>query len=55
MAEGVPLLREYGTKIPIEGSNPSLSAVLRFYCIYAIIYLRAKAIFLNNTSVFWKL
>ena len=25
MAEGAPLLREYGSK-PIEGSNPSLSA-----------------------------
>ena len=25
MAEGAPLLREYGVK-PIEGSNPSLSA-----------------------------
>ena len=26
MAEGAPLLREYGVKSPIEGSNPSLSA-----------------------------
>ncbi len=26
-AEGAPLLREYGL-IPIEGSNPSLSAIL---------------------------
>ena len=26
MAEGAPLLREYGFKKPIEGSNPSLSA-----------------------------
>ena len=25
-AEGAPLLREYGFKKPIEGSNPSLSA-----------------------------
>ena len=29
-AEGAPLLREYGYKTPIEGSNPSLSA--NFYC-----------------------
>ena len=28
MAEGAPLLREYGDKISIEGSNPSLSAIL---------------------------
>src|SRR5919106_708257 len=27
VAEGAPLLREYGSKTPIEGSNPSLSAV----------------------------
>lgn len=26
MAEGAPLLREYGVKL-IEGSNPSLSAI----------------------------
>ncbi len=26
MAEGAPLLREYGGKTSIEGSNPSLSA-----------------------------
>ena len=26
VAEGAPLLREYGFKRPIEGSNPSLSA-----------------------------
>ncbi len=26
MAEGAPLLREYGVKSSIEGSNPSLSA-----------------------------
>jgi hypothetical protein len=26
VAEGAPLLREYGFKKPIEGSNPSLSA-----------------------------
>ena len=28
MAEGAPLLREYGL-IPIEGSNPSLSAIFK--------------------------
>ncbi len=28
VAEGAPLLREYGYKTPIEGSNPSLSAKL---------------------------
>ena len=27
MAEGAPLLREYGVKSSIEGSNPSLSAI----------------------------
>gem|GEM_PF-6504986 len=27
VAEGAPLLREYGVKSPIEGSNPSLSAI----------------------------
>ena len=27
VAEGAPLLREYGGKISIEGSNPSLSAI----------------------------
>ena len=27
-AEGAPLLREYGVKSSIEGSNPSLSAIL---------------------------
>jgi hypothetical protein len=26
LAEGAPLLREYGVKSSIEGSNPSLSA-----------------------------
>ena len=26
MVEGAPLLREYGVKSSIEGSNPSLSA-----------------------------
>ena len=26
-AEGAPLLREYGVKSSIEGSNPSLSAI----------------------------
>jgi hypothetical protein len=29
VAEGAPLLREYGYKTPIEGSNPSLSAKLK--------------------------
>ncbi len=29
MAEGAPLLREYGAKNPIEGSNPSLSAIIK--------------------------
>ena len=28
MAEGAPLLREYGVYSSIEGSNPSLSAIL---------------------------
>ena len=27
--EGAPLLREYGVKNSIEGSNPSLSAIIR--------------------------
>ena len=27
MAEGAPLLREYGVDSSIEGSNPSLSAI----------------------------
>ncbi len=27
MAEGAPLLREYRVYSPIEGSNPSLSAI----------------------------
>ena len=27
VAEGAPLLREYGVKSSIEGSNPSLSAI----------------------------
>jgi hypothetical protein len=27
VAEGAPLLREYGVKNSIEGSNPSLSAI----------------------------
>ena len=31
MAEGTPLLREYGVK-PIEGSNPSLSAIQSGLC-----------------------
>ena len=31
MAEGAPLLREYGVKL-IEGSNPSLSAIQ--VCLY---------------------
>ena len=29
LAEGAPLLREYGVYSSIEGSNPSLSAILR--------------------------
>ena len=28
MAEGAPLLREYRVYSPIEGSNPSLSAII---------------------------
>jgi hypothetical protein len=28
-AEGAPLLREYGVNSSIEGSNPSLSAILK--------------------------
>ncbi len=37
MAEGAPLLREYGVK-PIEGSNPSLSATSEhgLYCSFGI-------------------
>ena len=27
LVEGAPLLREYGVKSSIEGSNPSLSAI----------------------------
>ena len=30
MAEGAPLLREYRVCSPIEGSNPSVSAILFF-------------------------
>ncbi len=30
LVEGAPLLREYGVKSSIEGSNPSLSATSRF-------------------------
>ncbi len=29
-AEGAPLLREYGVKSSIEGSNPSLTAIVCF-------------------------
>ncbi len=29
VAEGAPLLREYGVDSSIEGSNPSLSAILK--------------------------
>ncbi len=29
LVEGAPLLREYGVKNSIEGSNPSLSAIFR--------------------------
>lgn len=29
-AEGAPLLREYGVKSSIEGSNPSLTAIVYF-------------------------
>ena len=29
LVEGAPLLREYGVKSSIEGSNPSLSVLLR--------------------------
>ena len=28
LVEGAPLLREYGVKNSIEGSNPSLSAII---------------------------
>ena len=31
VAEGAPLLREYGVNSSIEGSNPSLSATLSLY------------------------
>src|SRR5688572_14586594 len=31
LVEGAPLLREYRVKSSIEGSNPSLSATLRFF------------------------
>ncbi len=32
LVEGAPLLREYGVKSPIEGSNPSLSANFGVLC-----------------------
>ena len=32
-AEGAPLLREYGVKNFIEGSNPSLSAINNFVTV----------------------
>ena len=35
MAEGAPLLREYGL-IPIEGSNPSLSAIQSGLCFASL-------------------
>ena len=44
-AEGAPLLREYGYKTPIEGSNPSLSAInsinIRLSTIPTQIYIHA--------------
>ncbi len=45
MAEGAPLLREYGFKRPIEGSNPSLSARqsrLRQGSLSEIFYLKKQ-------------
>ena len=32
--EGAPLLREYGVKNSIEGSNPSLSAIIKSHNLY---------------------
>ena len=36
LAEGAPLLREYGVKSSIEGSNPSLSAILLAHSLWKI-------------------
>ena len=43
MAEGAPLLREYGRN-PIEGSNPSLSAIEHriFFCAVGLVALPEK-------------
>ena len=42
-AEGAPLLREYGVCSLIEGSNPSLSAILfygyKIYIVASMVYI----------------
>ena len=43
VAEGAPLLREYGVNSSIEGSNPSLSASMFFTT--TILFLLLKTIF----------
>ena len=40
VAEGAPLLREYGVLSPIEGSNPSVSAKY-------LVFMRVSSRFLN--------
>ena len=44
MVEGAPLLRAYGGKTSIEGSNPSLSAK-------SICFIRVLAGFVNNYHI----
>ncbi len=48
MAEGAPLLREYGFKKPIEGSNPSLSAKCRYKQLKTLTFIRWA--FFSTTS-----
>ena len=43
MAEGAPLLREYGVKL-IEGSNPSLSAICLSFFRYAALHRGAHSV-----------
>ena len=57
MAESAPLLRVYRL-IPIEGSNPSLSAIFRFYGgLLAVLFLCASCDKHKdqNTGIHWQL
>src|SRR5688572_32593068 len=47
-AEGAPLLREYGVKSSIEGSNPSVSA--RFKCTRSKVVIAKHAVDLHNSA-----